>query len=1102
MFATRLTQNNCFMKLKLTWLLTLFMAFVMQFSFSQEKTVTGTVTTAEDGLPLPGASVIVKGTSRGQQTDFDGKYSISVNSGDVLVISYIGMKKTEVTIGASSSYDVELAIDSTLDEVVVVGYGTTTKQAFAGTVTTIATKDIENKNFANITQSLAGEASGVQVINTSGQPGSVSTVRIRGYGSISGNRSPLYVVDGIPITESETLNAINPSDIKSTSILKDATATAIYGSRGANGVILITTKTGSSTGSYIELDFKTGINTQIIPRYETITNQEENLELIWEGIRNGRMINQGESLSVASAWASENIISDSGATGVLPTRYNMWNGPGNQLINPATGEFTGVGRKWTPESFEDLVIRDGLRTEANLRLGGGDENSRYFISGGFLDDNGISQGSSYKRYTFRSNVSSQIKDWLKVGANVSYLYAEQRESTALGGSSAIFEFIDKVPTIFGAFLRDENGNKIPDILGGFVPDYGAISIGGSAPGRPASDGVSPYGNVLYDYNGFDRNEFVGSANIDLRLAKGLTFESSLSYQYRGNMFKNMSNQFYGVGAPARGELFQRNSINETTNFLQLFRYKTDWNKHSLEVLAAHESNTLNIAIQDGNKSGAEVPFGLELTQYIVNLSPAEGFQEGRTLESYFGQVNYDYDDKYYFTGSIRRDGSSVFFNNKWDTFYSLGAAWIVSNESWLESDFLRFLKLKASYGLAGDEAGVFSATGSYYVGQNLFDVTNLDGGFAVALEGNIANPNLTWERKKQYQAGVEFTLSNIVDGSFDFYVNDTENLFFNKPVNPASGSTGLLVNDGELRNMGLEFDVNFHILRNQNISMDLAVNGTHIKNELRALPENTANDFINTTFGNASVGYQVGRSIFDFYYREYAGVDPADGFPMWYEYFDDLNDNNVLDPGEEIDAASLEVHKNNNPESDNFRRQTTKEYADATQKYVGKSLLPDLQGAFRLAGNVHNFTYAMQFTYQFGGYAYDNNYREFFERGFATASGTLHADIRDRWQQPGDITNVPKLGNGSVPNDVGASDRFLIKSDYIGLNSVNIGYNLDAKSLGINGVDNINIFVSADNLFISTARQGYNPTVREAGNSGRNIYAPLSTFTCGVRMKF
>ena len=505
------------MKLKLTWLLTLFMAFVMQFSFAQEKTVTGTVTTASDGLPLPGATVVVKGTARGTQTDFDGKYAIQAQSGDVLVISYVAMDATEVTVGASNVYDVALT-ENALEEVVVVGYGTTTKKAFAGTVTQVDSENIENKNFANVTQSLAGEASGVQVINTTGQPGTVSTVRIRGFGSINGNRSPLYVVDGIPITATETLNAINPTDIKSTVILKDATATAIYGSRGSNGVVLITTKSGSSAESYIEVDVKSGVNSQIIPRYKTITNQEENLELIWEGLRNGRRINFGEDLATANAWATENLIGDTGITGVLPVRYNMWNAPGNQLIDPNTGKFTGVSRKFTPENFEDLIIRDGMRYEANVRFGGGDDKSRYFISGGFLDDNGIARNSSYKRYSARVNVSSQIKDWLKVGTNISYLYAEQRNSANLGGSSAIFEFIDKVPRIFGVFARDNNGNKIPDpVLGGFIPDYGAISFGGAVPGRPSSDGVSPYGNMLFDFNGYDRNELVGSVNLDVNI---------------------------------------------------------------------------------------------------------------------------------------------------------------------------------------------------------------------------------------------------------------------------------------------------------------------------------------------------------------------------------------------------------------------------------------------------------------------------------------------------------------------------------------------------------------------------------------------------------
>lgn len=1101
------------MKLKLTWLLTLFMAFVMQFSFAQEKMVTGTVTTESDGLPLPGASVIVKGTTKGAQTDFDGKYTIGVNSGDVLVISYVGMEPVEVTIGASNVYDVVLKEGNSLDEVVVVGYSTTTKQAFAGTATSVSTKDIENKNFANVTQSLAGEASGVQVINTTGQPGTVSAIRIRGFGSLSGNRSPLYVVDGVPITAAQTLNAINPADIKSTVILKDATATAIYGSRGANGVVLITTKTGSSTESYIEVDVKTGINTQLIDRYDVVRNQEEYVGYVWEATRNQQMILNGLSMADANAYASANLFSNA-PTGTIPERYNMWNAPGDQLIDPATGLFnSGISRKYTPENFQDLLIRDGYRHEANVRFGGGDEKTRYFLSAGFLDDEGYIRNSSYKRYNARLNVSSQIKDWLKVGASLTYLYAESRDATTLGGASAAFEFIDKTPTLYPIFVRDADGNKVRDeLLGGFVPDYGAISTPG-LPGRPASDGVSPYGNIIYDINGSDRNEFIGNFNLDFTLAEGLTFENAFSYQYRGNIAKTMQNQFYGPGVGAGGTLAQTNTTNETLNLLNLLRYKKEFGNHSLEVLAAHESNEFSFKYMFANKETASLPFATELSQYIVSPAQPGGYEEGRSLESFFGQVNYDFDDRYYFTGSIRRDGSSVFANNKWDTFYSLGGAWILTNESWLNSNFLRYLKLKASYGLAGDEGGVAVVQG-YYSGLNQFDVNNLDGAFSVSLRGDLQNPDLTWERKKQYQVGVEFTLGDIVDGNIDYYVNDTENLFFNRPGVLSTGSSNELLNDGELRNTGLEFDFTFHVLRKENVNMDFAINGAHYTNEMLSLYDGAPNDFIN--FG--SRGLENGRSIYDFYMREYAGVDPADGFPMWYQYYDDANNNNILDAGEElvdnefteddgtttgIPDHSLTPYLNSFGETANIKRRITKNYNEATEKFIeGKSVIPDLQGGFRLSGNVHNFTYGLQFTYQFGGYAYDNNYREFFERGFNTASGSLHTDIRDRWQQPGDITNVPRLANGSIAQEVGESDRFIIKSDYFALNSVNVGYNIPSKFLDKSGIDNINIYFSADNLFISTARKGYNPTVREAGFTARNIYAPLSSFTIGTRFKF
>ncbi|MDB9782847.1 SusC/RagA family TonB-linked outer membrane protein [Winogradskyella sp.] len=1089
------------MKLKLTWLLTLFMAFVMQFSFAQEKTVTGTVTTASDGLPLPGASVIVKGTARGQQTDFDGKYTIKVTEGDVLVISYVGMDNTEVTITSANTYNVALKEGNLLDEVVVVGYGTATKQSFAGSATVVDAEKIENKNFSNVSQSLAGEAAGVTVINTSGQPGSVSTIRIRGFGSVNGNRAPLYVVDGVPLSSTASLNSINPGDIKTTTILKDATATAIYGSRGANGVILITTKSGSSTESFIEVDVRTGINTQIIPRYDVLTSPEEYMEFVYEAKLGRETLQPTNAASAANptGYVLDRLFADPGVTSdtYINQGYNMWNAPGNQLINPATGRFNeGVTRKFTPETFQDELFGDGYRYEANVRMGGGNEKSKYFISAGFLDDNGVPVNSYFKRYNTRINVSSQIKDWLNVGANISYLYSESRNNSSLGGAENTFEFADKTPPLYPVFLRDDDGNRVIDpVLGGFEPDYGSNSSLGRT--RPTSDQLNPYGAATLDYNGTERYEVVANANLNAKITEGLTFETSVGLQYSSSIGKTMNNQFYGTGTSNGGSLSQLDLTTRTLNFLQLLRYSKDFGDHSFEVLAAHESNQLEQRSLSAFKTQAILPLGLELDNYIVAPSPVSGNMIGRTLDSYFSQLNYNFDNKYYLTASVRRDGSSRFANNKWDTFFSVGAAWVISNEGFLENnDLVRYLKLKGSYGTTGDEQGV-----SFYSGINLFDVSNLNGGFAVTPR-LIANPELTWERATQYQAGLEFTLGDFLDGSFDYFIKDTENLFFDRPNPISTGVASVLVNDGVLRNSGFEFDLTAHLVKKENFTLDATVNGIIYSNEIREMPldpsdENRPNDFINL----ASYAYEEGRSIFDFYMREYAGVDPGDGFPVWYEYFDDANNNDILDDGESI--QSLTPYLNDvNPDA-NVKRTTTKTFADATEKYVDRSGIPDLQGAFRLNATIHNFNISTQFTYQIGGYGYDFQYAELMHDNNGGILGTnRHTDVRQRWQQPGDITSVPRLADRVVPNITSQSTRFITKTDFLALNNILVGYTLPSKMLGDSGIDLLNIYVSGDNLFIASRREGFNPNTSQTGNSGRARYAPLSTLTLGLRLKF
>ncbi|WP_412561586.1 SusC/RagA family TonB-linked outer membrane protein [Winogradskyella sp. MIT101101] len=1086
------------MKLKLTWLLTLFMAFVMQFSFAQEKTVTGTVTTADDGLPLPGASVIVKGTSRGAQTDFDGKYSIGVNTGDVLEISYVGMKTAEVTIGASNTYDVALELDNALEEVVVIGYGTTTKKAYAGTAKVVNNEDIETKNFSNVSQSLAGEAAGVTVINTSGQPGTTSTVRIRGFGSINGNRAPLYVIDGVPYTGS--LNAINPADIKSTTILKDATATAIYGSRGANGVVLITTKGGSSTESYVELDVRTGVNAQLIPRYDVITSPEESIAFVWEGL-----LGRGQVTGVADpvAFANNTLFTP----GMIDPAYNMWNvADGGELIDPVTRAVRdGVTRRYTPLRYEDAAFDAAYRTEANLRMAGGNADSRYFVSFGFLDDDGYAKNTGFKRYTTRINVNSNVKEWLTLGANIGYAYSQTQNNGQTAGSENVFEFADKMQPFFPVFLRDQNYQLVPDpIFGGFQYDYGSASVGPSSPNptiptrsRTNANLLNPIGTATLDFVGTDRHEMNGSFTGKIKFTDDLTFETTFGAQYSNSIFKSVGNPFYGTARNDGGNITQTNTERLTLNFLQLLRYRRDFGNHSLEALVAHEGNKFETNFHSTFKTTVVNPDIDELNQYIVQPGPSTGGRSARTLESYFGQVNYDFDDTYYLTLSARRDGSSKFAFNKWETFYSVGGAWIISNEDFMSDSFINFLKLKASYGKTGDEAGV-----GFYTGIDTFSITNNgSGGFAFPAN-TFENPDLTWETAIQYQAGLEFSLGTWLDGSIDYFIKDTENLFFTRTNTISTGVATLTINEGVLRNNGLEFDFTGHVINTDDFKLDLSVNGAFIDNEIKEMyisPQTGEQEVLDTR--NAPYGYSVGSSIFDFYIREWAGVDPSDGAPMWYQYYDDQNNNGVLDSGEELNIG-LTQYLATTTTDPNIQRTITKTYSNATEKYVGKSGIPDVSGAFRISAKYKNWNLSTQFTYQIGGYALDNQYGELMSDRFGAAGNNYSSDIRARWQQPGDITNVPRLSDNAIVNGTSTSTRFLTKTDFLALNNILVGYTLPSKFLDKTGLDLVNIYVSGDNLWLTSAREGFNPRTSESGNTGRRLYAPLSTFTLGVKLKF
>jgi len=1088
------------MKTKFSGILTLLLAFVVQLTFAQEKTISGTVSD-DSGLPLPGATVLLKGTSSGTSTDFDGNYAIKVNQGETLVFSFIGYSTKEITIGSSNTVNVTMTEDNALDEVLIIGYGTSTKQAFAGSVKEIKSETLETKNFSNVSQALAGEVAGVNVINTSGQPGTVATIRIRGFGSVNGNRDPLYVVDGVPLTTSSTfdedgaavnnnaLNAINPSDIESTTVLKDATATAIYGARGANGVVLITTKSGKSGTSTIDVDVKTGVNFQAIPRYDVIKDPNQYIETSWGALKNYFELEYPSLNSVDYANA---YLYNSGL-GISPT-YNNYNiSDVSELIDPATGKiYDGVTTKYDPENWEDYGFQSSILTEVNLKMSGGNDKTRYFSSFGYLNQEGYLKNSNYKRYTTRLNVNHKPKEWLTASANLSYTYGETTANGQSEDSGSVFWFVDNIPSIYPLYLRDDDGNKIEDpYYGGYQYDYGNTrGFGGLTNAIADSE---------YDNDSNDRHSVNGSFSLKFDITEDLSFETRYGVQYYNRVRNVVNNPFYGSAAGQSGSLFKVNTSEITQNMLNMFRYSKTFNNHGLEVLAAFETNQNEYEYATVSKSNVvNLQNGLDqANNYVVVSSPPTGYNRARSMESYFAQVNYNYNEKYYLTGSIRRDGSSRFYENKWGTFGSIGAAWIISKEDFLSNvNAINFLKFKASYGLVGDEGGV-----DYYSGQNSYNINNLLGEISL-IPNAIEDPTLTWETSKMFQTGLELSaFNNIIDLTLDYYIKDTEDLIFDKRLAPSTSEALITVNDGSLVNRGLEFDLTANIINKKDYELSVSVNGEFLDNELTNMPIENATGLPKVLDQSGIYGRSKGHSLFDFYMREWAGVDVDNGSALWNQYYNDINDNGILDTGEAI--SSLTEFKNNNPGSNNIQKTTTSVYSDATQKYTGQSAIPDVRGAFRINARIKNFSISTQFAYSLGGYGYDSAYARLMDND-QIGSNNWHTDILDSWKEPGDITDVPRLTSGAAFNSNAASTstRFLTSTDYLAFNNASISYALPSQFLANSGLSAVSFSLTGDNLFISSKRAGFNPNTSETTASSTYTYAPLTTVTAGVRVKF
>ena len=1070
----------------------------------------------ENGEPVIGASVQAQGTTQGTISDYDGKFEMEVpESVKTLVISYVGMKTVEVNAG--ENLRIVMSDDTKLiQEVVVTGYGTVAKGAYAGSAQAVKAEDIEKKNPSDVTKALAGEVAGVQVVNSSGQPGTVSSIRIRGIGSISASSAPLYVVDGIAL-DAASISFIDPGDIASTTILKDATATSLYGSRGANGVVLITNKKGSSNGdeAKIEVDVKGGANMRLLPMYDVIDSPEDYIVTCWQSLYNQSHHVNGSGVAAAEKYANTNLYGSNG----IPTIYNLWDKAGNLLVVPETNgrvdphfNYNSAHRLaqfQNMDSWYNALFRNGAKFEATAKISGGNEKLNYYTSFGYLKDEGYYAKSDFQRFNTRANVNYQAKKWLKGGLNIQYSYAEMNDPVQSSAANDGFAFVNQIPAIYPVYVYDPVTGQVrmDPATGRKMYDYGDngnenISEEG---GRPYSFGINPAGSLEWDKSRSRMHQTVANAFLEFKLYEGLKFTVNAGVQYLNQRHNGLTNKYYGDAAGiGRVSNTQYNHLAFTSN--QLLEYTKTFGEHMVRVMAGHEITYYTYNMQYGLKKNIVEDDANELSN-AVSMDAVEGYARTSTLESALATATYEYDNRYLITANYRADGSSKFAKgHRWGHFGSVGAAWNFTNEHFFEgteaADWLKNGKLRLSWGVLGNQD----------IGDMLFsdqyNVENVDGnkGYVWSYKGN---PELTWERTSTIDLGLEFSISKYLDVEIDYFYKETDNMLFPRYVAPSLGYGGYYVNDAAMWNQGLEFDFKAHAIDMRNIKLDVRLNGGFYRNQMLQMPIDGYDENGNPERMVMSGGMAVGHSTADWYMTHYEGVNDQ-GQAMYTAYYDASkggfghNSAELIEDGQKGDnyIGSVYEYKLKHPNADiQTVAVTGEEYTYAGSNYVGKSYMPDLDGGFGIDFEAYGVTLSVSCSYRIGGYGYDNMY-SLLMHSDKIGSMNWHKDIKNAWTETNKNTNIPRLSNGADQYANAASDRFLTSNSFLSLNNINLGHKFPKKWIEKIKLNQLQIWVAADNLCIASARRGYNPMMSSSGTNSYNDYSPLSTVMGGIKVHF
>lgn len=1174
-----------------TALLALLLIGVQAFA---QSAVSGKVTD-EAGEPCVGANVLIKGTTTGTMTDLDGNYSLTdVRKGAILVFSSIGYTSQEVRLGSSSVVNVVLKSDADfLNEVVIVGYGTAKRKDLTGSLTQIDNKLIASQNSSSATKALEGAVPGIVYASVDGQPGNDAGLRVRGLGSTNvGASNALVIIDGVPAQGDNPLSNMNQEDIASITVLKDAASTAIYGSRGANGVILVTTKRGDSGRTKISFQARAGWNTVGSYKVGQVDNAAGIYEYLWQSIYNsyrygvngaGPALNKetGEyytnignpnvSHDAAAEFASQHLfnyigLNDSFGRNMLGN-YMAYNVPGATYTPDGTGSsasstmtgayLVGTDGKINPnasllydDTYADALLKTGFRQQYDLSASGGSDKEDHYLSLGYLTDPSYVPNSRFERITGRANINVNLFKWLKVGANVGYTrsrtnyqgtYWAARNSGSNQGN--ITRYVNGHTPIVPFYAHDAEGNYIYDKNGDKVRNYLYNSTY-----SPLGQTGNNYGStdIMYAMDNDIREDLTSTLNtrtyIEIPFLDHFTFRTDFAYDKINRTTTVYYNGTTGRAASIGGYFGKRMNDIEVMNLQHRLTYNQDFGKHHVDAMALFEDSDWEQQTVNWGSADEFIPGFLAAGNFVgryygAGSAPTPGYgHDIERMRSWLGRANYIFADKYYVSGSVRRDGSSKFRKeNRWGTFWSVGAGWRFTEESFMQDlrdSWLNNGKLRASYGVIGNQNGIgryqtYRTWGYSTTYQTTNNGTGRPTGDSYKLSmGGLVNTQLTWEETKTFDVGLDLTLFNRIDLTFDWYNRVTGNSQFNQPVSYlAMGQTTLPRNIAELTNRGIELDINADIIRTKDIRWNVAFNITHYTTKLTDLPDDAipahAEGLPDGTWEdnqgswasaggsqqNANVYLRgIGRDWFNLYMYKYAGIDQSSGLPMYFH---------------RVTEADHAAGKYKDTEVGGSVKTTN--YANASKYEVG-SAIPTFQGGFNTSFSYKNFYVNAQFAYQIGGKFFSRNYAEYLYnvvdaqmyrmmfvskdvKGNTWTPNNTGAGFPMQWYPAGE--NSYFSGTSANGGNWSFTDESLFSASYLRLKNLTLGYNVSKSLLNKLRIDkvvsNIKVFASSDNLFILSAAKAIDPTMSASG--GYNdvdsyTFPNMRTYTIGINLDF